>query len=76
MRGLVYNYRDRKANKRMFRRLWITRISAACQQAGLNYNHFMHGLKKANILLDRKMLADLAVRDAQAFSKLVDITKA
>ena len=73
--GLVYNYRDRKVNKRMFRRLWITRINAACHNAGISYNRFIPGLKKGNVVLDRKMLADLAVRDEKAFNKLVEIAK-
>jgi len=71
-RGWKYAYRDRKAKKRDFRRLWITRINAAAHQNDMNYNVFINGLKKAGIELDRKILADLAVRDPAAFSALVD----
>ena len=74
-KGLVYAYRDRRAKKRTFRRLWILRINAAVQEAGLRYNRFMSGLKKSGINLDRKSLADLAVRDQQAFSELVRIAQ-
>lgn len=74
-RAMVYAYRDRKVKKRDFRQLWIVRINAACRQAGITYSKFMNGLKKANIELDRKMLADLAVKDTAAFQKLVDIAK-
>ncbi|MBU3958561.1 MAG: 50S ribosomal protein L20 [Candidatus Omnitrophica bacterium] len=75
MRALVYAYRDRRVKKREFRRLWITRINAACRSAGITYSRFIKGLKKANINLDRKALADLAVKDEQAFKKLVEIVK-
>ena len=68
--------RDRKARKRDFRRLWITRIHAACNECGISYSRFMAGLKSAGILLDRKVLADLAVTDALAFQKLVEAAKA
>jgi len=74
-RAMVYAYRDRKVKKRDFRQLWIVRINAACRQAGITYSKFMNGLKKANVELDRKMLADLAVKDAAVFQKLVDIAK-
>lgn len=73
--ALVYAYRDRKNKKRDFRRLWITRISAACRQAGLTYSQFMNGLKKSKIALNRKMLAELAVRDIKAFDKLIEMLK-
>ena len=73
--ALVYAYRDRKVKKREFRRLWITRINAACRAAGTTYSVFMKGLKKAKISLDRKILADLAVKDSQAFKKLVEMVK-
>src|SRR5919202_3228242 len=66
-RSLAYAYRDRKAKKRVFRRLWIMRINAGARANGLSYNQFMAGLKKAEIELDRKILADLAVEDPQAF---------
>ncbi len=75
LHDLVYAYRDRRLRKRDFRRLWITRINAACRQAGITYSTFMHGLKKEKIGLDRKILADLAVKDAKVFEKLIEITK-
>ena len=75
MRSLVFSYRDRKVKKRMFRRLWIIRINNACRLAGIKYSQFILGLKKAKIQLDRKMLADLAVNDANTFKKLVEISK-
>jgi large subunit ribosomal protein L20 len=71
-----YAHRDRKAKKREFRKLWIVRINAACRQHGLNYSSFMNGLKKAGIELNRKVLADLAVREPQAFAELVEKAKA
>ena len=70
--SLVYAYRDRKAKKRTFRRLWITRINAAAHQNDMSYSVFMNGLKKAGIEVDRKILADLAVHDPAAFTALVD----
>ena len=75
MHALVYAYRDRRVKKREFRRLWITRINAACRQAGITYSRFMSGLKKHKVNLDRKILADLAVKDSSAFKKLVEIAK-
>jgi len=75
MHALVYAYRDRRVRKREFRRLWITRINAACRAAGITYNKFIQGLKKAKVSLDRKILADLAVKDIHAFKKLVEIAK-
>ena len=74
-RAMVYAYRDRKVKKREFRQLWIVRINAACREAGITYSKFMNGLKKAKIDLDRKMLADLAIKDTNAFQKLVEIAK-
>ena len=74
-KGLTYSYRDRRNRKRDFRRLWITRISAACRLAGVGYSAFMNGLKKAGVNLDRKMLADIAVRDQATFVKLTEIAK-
>jgi large subunit ribosomal protein L20 len=74
-KGLAYAYRDRRARRREFRRLWIIRINAACRQYGLSYSLFMNGLKRAGVGLDRKILADLAVRDSGAFSRLVEIAK-
>ena len=71
-RGWRYAYRDRKNRKRDFRRLWITRINAAARQNDMSYSALMNGLRKAGIEIDRKVLADLAVRDPQAFSALAD----
>lgn len=76
LHSLSYAYRDRRTKKRMFRRLWIARINAATRQRGIRYNIFMDGLKKANIEIDRKILADMAVRNPQDFDKLVEIAKA
>ncbi|MFH0739069.1 MAG: 50S ribosomal protein L20 [Candidatus Omnitrophota bacterium] len=75
MHALVYAYRDRRNKKREIRRLWIVRINAACRQAGITYSVFMNSLKKNKITLDRKVLAELAVRDTKAFSKLLELTK-
>jgi len=75
MHALVYAYRDRRVKKREFRRLWISRINAACRADGITYSAFINGLKKAKINLDRKILADLAVKDSRAFKKLVEIVK-
>ncbi len=75
MHALVYAYRDRRVKKRTFRRLWISRINAACRACGITYSKFINGLKKAKVSLDRKILADLAVKDSQAFKKLVEIAK-
>ncbi|MCX7842708.1 MAG: 50S ribosomal protein L20 [Clostridia bacterium] len=75
MKSLVYAYRDRKAKKRDFRKLWIARINAAARINGLSYSRFMNGLKKAGITLNRKVLADMAVSDAEAFAKLVEKVK-
>ena len=74
-RALRYATRDRKVRKREFRSLWITRINAACRENGLTYSRLIMGLKKANVSLDRKILADLAVRDAAAFQKLVAVAR-
>lgn len=70
IKALQYAYRDRRQRKREFRSLWITRINAAARMNGLSYSRFMNGLKRANIELDRKVLADLAVHDKPAFAKL------
>ena len=67
-----YAYRDRRNKKRDFRRLWITRINAAARQEGLSYSQFMHGLKQAGIELDRKVLADVAVRDPETFRRFAE----
>ncbi|ACV63209.1 ribosomal protein L20 [Desulfofarcimen acetoxidans DSM 771] len=75
MKALSYAYRDRKARKRDFRRLWIARINAAARTNGLSYNKFMNGLKQAGVEVNRKMLAELAVNDNQSFVQLVQIAK-
>lgn len=75
MKSYWYAYRDRRARRRDFRRLWIARINAATRAHGLNYSRFVHGLKQANVDLDRKVLADLAVRDEAAFAAVVDVAK-
>ena len=74
-RSLVYAFRDRKAKKRDFRKLWIIRINAACRLNDISYSKFMNGLKKANIALDRKVLANLAMNDADAFATVVEAAK-
>jgi len=74
--SMVYAYRDRKQNKREFRKLWIIRINAACRLNDLSYSVFINGLKKAGIELDRKILADMAMNDAAAFSAVVKAAKA
>ncbi len=74
--ALSHAYRHRRERKGDFRRLWILRIGAATRQMGLTYSQFVHGLKTAQVEVDRKMLADLAVREPQTFEKLVDVAKA
>ena len=74
-RALAYSYRDRRVRKRDFRRLWISRINAAARLNGLSYSVFMHGLKEAGIEIDRKLLADLAVSDPAAFTKIATTVK-
>ena len=76
MKSGNYAYIGRKQRKRDFRRLWITRISAACRMNGINYSTFMNGLKNANITLNRKMLSEIAIADEQAFKALVEQAKA
>ncbi|HHU80273.1 MAG TPA: 50S ribosomal protein L20 [Acholeplasmataceae bacterium] len=76
MKSLVYSYRDRKNNKRNFRKLWIVRINAAARLNDLSYSQLMHGLKLSNVDINRKMLADLAVNDAQTFASLCEKAKA
>lgn len=75
-RSLVYAYRDRKNKKRDFRRLWITRINAACRLNDISYSRFINALNKANIELDRKILADMAMNDPEAFTTVVKQAKA
>ena len=76
MKAGQYAYRDRRAKKRVFRRLWITRINAAAREMGMTYSQFTNGLKKASIEIDRKMLADIAVHDKAAFAGIVEQVKA
>jgi len=75
MKSLYYAYRDRRNRKRDMRRLWIARINATARQCGLSYSRFMHGLRRAGVELDRKVLADMAVRDEAAFARLAEIAK-
>jgi large subunit ribosomal protein L20 len=74
-RSLRFAYRDRRARKRQFRRLWVVRINAAARQHDISYSTLMHGLKRAGVALDRKTLADLAVRDSAAFAQVVDAAR-
>lgn len=75
MKSNWYAYRDRRNRRRDLRRLWISRINAASRLNGLPYSKFIHGLKLANVGLDRKVMADIAVRDSNAFTQLVDVAK-
>lgn len=76
LKSLFYAFRDRRNKKRDFRRLWITRINAAARINGISYSQFVHGLKQANVQVDRKVLAHIAIHNAPAFAKLVDVAKA
>ncbi|NLI12116.1 50S ribosomal protein L20 [Pelotomaculum propionicicum] len=75
MKSLVYAYRDRKVRKRDFRKLWITRINAAARMNGISYSRLMNGLKLAGVEINRKLLADIALNDSQAFGRLVEVAK-
>jgi len=75
MRSLQYAFRDRKARKRDFRKLWIQRINAAAQLNGMKYNTFINGLSNAGVQINRKMLAEMAVNDAEGFAKLCEVAK-
>ncbi|WP_312634555.1 50S ribosomal protein L20 [Oscillibacter sp.] len=75
MKSLSYAYTGRRLKKRDFRQLWITRISAACKLNGMNYSTFMHGLKTAGVTINRKMLAEMAVNNAAAFTQLAEMAK-
>ena len=75
MRSLAYSYRDRKVRKRDFRKLWISRINAACKLNGMKYSRFINGLDRAGIEVNRKMLAEMAVNDAKGFAQLVELAK-
>ncbi len=76
LKSLFYAFRDRRNRKRDFRRLWIARINAAARLNSLNYSQFIHGLKLANVQVDRKVMAHIAIHDAGAFTKLADVAKA
>lgn len=76
MKAMAYNYEHRKQNKRNFRRLWVTRIGIAAKMNGISYSRLIHGLKVSQCGIDRKMLADLAVRDPAAFSAVAEVAKA
>lgn len=76
LKSLFYAFRDRRNRKRDFRRLWIARINAAARINEMNYSQFIHGLKQANVQVDRKVLAHIAIHDAGAFTKLADVAKA
>lgn len=75
LKSLSYAYRDRRTRRRDLRRLWITRINAAARQNGMNYSRFIYAIKQANIDLDRKILAQIAVYDAETFSQIVEVAK-
>lgn len=75
IKGGQYAYRDRRAKKRNFRALWIVRVTAACRARGISYSVFMHGLSMANVILNRKMLSEVAIVDSVAFDKLVELAK-
>ena len=74
-RALAYAYRDRRNKKREFRRLWITRITAACQARGIAYSRFIFGLKQTSVIINRKMLSELAIADSAAFDAIVELAK-
>jgi large subunit ribosomal protein L20 len=75
IRSRVYAFRDRRVRKRQFRRLWIIRISAACRMRGLRYSQLIHGLQAAQVILDRKTLADVAIHDPDTFTKIAELAK-
>jgi large subunit ribosomal protein L20 len=76
IRARVYAFRDRRVRKRDFRKLWIVRINAACRMRGLRYSQLIHGLQRANVELDRKSLAEIAIYDPDAFTKIVELARA
>ena len=76
LRAEAYAYRHRRTRKRDFRALWITRLSAACRQRGVSYSRFIHALRRANIILNRKMLSEVAIHDPAAFDKILETVKA
>ncbi len=75
IRAGVYAFRDRRVRKRMFRRLWIVRLNAACRARGLRYSQFIYGIQSANVELDRKSLSEIAIHDPDSFTKIVDLAK-
>src|SRR5271155_1559494 len=75
IRGRVYAFRDRRVRKRMFRRLWIIRINAACRSRGLRYSQLMHGLQKASVELNRQALSEIAIHDPTSFDKILELAK-
>ena len=75
IRSRVYAFRDRRVRKRQFRRLWIIRISAACRMRGMRYSQLIHGLQAAQVILDRKTLADVAIHDPETFTKIAELAK-
>ena len=75
VRGMAYSYRDRKVKKREFKHLWIIRINAGCREAGMSYSRFMKGLKDAEVKINRKMLAEMAVSSPAVFNKLIKVAK-
>ncbi len=75
IKGMTYEYRDRKVRQREFRRLWIIRINAACQESGINYSRFIKGLIDANVDINRKVISELAISSPEAFQKLVKLSK-
>ena len=75
LKSMVYAYRDRRVKKRVIKRLWITRLNAACREVGLPYSRFIQGLKKANVEINRKLLADLAVHSPAEFKKIVELAR-
>jgi large subunit ribosomal protein L20 len=76
IRARVYAFRDRRVRKREFRRLWIIRVNAACRMRGLRYSELIHGLQRAQVALDRKTLADIAIHDPDAFTQIADLARA
>jgi large subunit ribosomal protein L20 len=76
IRSRVYAFRDRRVRKRMFRRLWIIRVNAACRMRGMRYSELIHGLEAAQVQLDRKMLAEIAIHDPDTFTKIVELARA
>jgi large subunit ribosomal protein L20 len=75
IRGRVYSFRDRRVRKREFRRLWIVRVNAACRMRGMRYSQLVCGLQRAQVILDRKSLADIAIHDPDTFTKIVELAK-